>query len=104
MPYVVRASEKTKASGAEYETKAMLYLMNCRDDSHEIYCFAIDFFNDVTGFNQLLDKAWDVLEYLLDNRPTSTMSDEQLERFAPWNEAVRKACGNEHKKDLKLKE
>ena len=44
------------------------------------------------------------LEYLLDNRPTSTMSDEQLERFAPWNEAVRKACGNELKKDLKLKE
>ena len=60
MSYVVRASEKVRGIGAEYETKALLYLMNGREDSHEISCFAIDFFNDVTGLNQLADKAWDV--------------------------------------------
>lgn len=38
----------------------MLYLMSCRDDSHEIFSFPIDFFNDVTGVNSFTDKAWDV--------------------------------------------
>ena len=39
------------------------------------------------------------LEYLLENRPASTMSDEQLEQFAPWNDTVRRACQNEKKKN-----
>lgn len=60
MPYVVQSSEKVRGIGAEYETKALLYLMNGREDSQEIYCFAIDFYNDVTGMNQLADKAWDL--------------------------------------------
>ena len=60
MAYIVQATEKVRGIGADYETKAMLYLMSCRDDSHEIYCFAIDFFNDVTGLNNFVDKAWDV--------------------------------------------
>ena len=34
--------------------------MNCRDDSHQISFFAIDFYNDVTGLNQNSEKAWDV--------------------------------------------
>ncbi len=60
MPYVVQSSEKVRGIGADYETKAMLYLMNCRDDSYEINFFAIDFYNDVTGLNVHADKAWDV--------------------------------------------
>ena len=58
MAYVVQSTERVRASGADFETKAMLYLMNCCDDSHEIYCFVIDFFNDVTGLNNFADKAW----------------------------------------------
>lgn len=27
MPYTVRSSERTRSSGTEYETKALLYLM-----------------------------------------------------------------------------
>lgn len=60
MSYVVQSSEKVRGIGADYETKAMLYLMNCRDDSYEINFFAIDFYNDVTGLNVHADKAWDV--------------------------------------------
>ena len=36
MPYTVQSSEKTRKSGAEGETKALLYLMNFRSDSNEI--------------------------------------------------------------------
>ena len=60
MSYVVSSSEKTKGIGAEFETKAMLYLMSDRDDSHKIYNFAIDFFNDVTGLDIHSTKAWDL--------------------------------------------
>ena len=60
MAYIIQSSEQVRGVGADYETKAMLYLMNCREDSHEISFFAIDFFNDVTGLNNHADKAWDV--------------------------------------------
>ena len=33
MSYTVKSSEKTRKSGAETETKALLYLMNLRKDS-----------------------------------------------------------------------
>ena len=46
MSYIVKSSEKTRKSGAETETKALLYLMNLRKDSEEIYYFIVDFFND----------------------------------------------------------
>ena len=42
------------------------------------------------------------LEYLLENRPTSTMSDEQLEQFAPWNETLKAACGNDKGDSLEM--
>lgn len=60
MAYVVQSTEKIRGVGAEYETKAMLYLMSCREDSSQIYYFAIDFFNDVTGMTNFVDKAWDL--------------------------------------------
>ena len=60
MAYIVKSSEKVRGIGADYETKAMLYLMNCREDSNEVNFFAIDFYNDVTGLNIHADKAWDV--------------------------------------------
>ena len=60
MAYIVQSSERVRGIGTEYETKAMLYLMNCREDSYQINFFAIDFYNDVTGLNALADKAWDV--------------------------------------------
>lgn len=43
------------------------------------------------------------LEYLLENRPTSAMSDEQLEKFSPWNEAVKTACGTEKVNNLEMR-
>lgn len=60
MSYTVKSSEKTRKSGAETETKALLYLMNLRKDSDEINYFIVDFFNDLTGMDTYADKLWDV--------------------------------------------
>ncbi len=60
MSYTVKSSEKLRPSGANTETKALLYLMNFRDDSDEIYYFIVDFFNDLTGMTQLTGKMWDL--------------------------------------------
>jgi hypothetical protein len=43
MSYTVKSSEKTRKLRAETETKALLYLMNLRKDSDEIYYFIVDF-------------------------------------------------------------
>lgn len=60
MSYTVKSSEKTVKSGAEGETKALLYLMNLRADSDEIHYFVVDFFNDLTGMARYADKLWDI--------------------------------------------
>lgn len=60
MAYVVKSSEKLRPSAADTETKALLYLMNFRDDSDEIYFFVVDFFNDLTGMSRMSDKLWDL--------------------------------------------
>lgn len=60
MPYTVKSSEKLRKSGAETETKALLYLMNFRSDSDDIYYFIVDFFNDLTGMNNMATRLWDV--------------------------------------------
>ena len=60
MVYTVSSTEKTNEKATEYETKALLYLMNFMPDSDEIQYFVIDFFNDLTGIDSLADKAWDV--------------------------------------------
>ena len=60
MPYTVCSSEKLRKSGADAETKAMLYLMNFREDSSEMNYFIVDFFNDVTGMDRMARKLWDV--------------------------------------------
>ena len=60
MAYKVSSSEKSRKSGTDAETKAMLYLMNFREDSAEIYYFIVDFFNDVTGMDRMARKLWDV--------------------------------------------
>lgn len=60
MVYKVQSSERTKAISAEFETKALLYLMNFREDSDEIHFFVVDFYNDLTGFDRLSKKSWDL--------------------------------------------
>ncbi len=42
------------------------------------------------------------LEYLLDHRPSSEMTDEQLEELAPWNKTVKAACGNGRTENVKM--
>lgn len=60
MSYTVKSSEKLRKSGADAETKALLYLMNFRPDSDDIYYFVVDFFNDLTGMDNMATKLWDI--------------------------------------------
>ena len=60
MSYTVKSSERTRSSGAEHETKALLYLMNFREDSDDIHYFVVDFFNDLTGADRFVENMWDV--------------------------------------------
>ncbi|MGE6551137.1 hypothetical protein ACQKFK_19590 [Bacillus mycoides] len=60
MAYKVTSSERLRPSGAEYETKALLHLMNFRNDSNDIYFFIVDFFNDLTGMDRMGRKLWDI--------------------------------------------
>ena len=60
MSYIVKSSEKLRKSGADTETKALLYLMNFRPDSKDIYYFVVDFFNDLTGMDNMAVRLWDM--------------------------------------------
>ena len=44
----------------------------------------------------------DYLEFLLEQQPSKDMSDDELDRFAPWNEQVKSRCGNGRTEDVKL--
>lgn len=60
MPYTVQSSERARKTGADAETKALLYLMNFRSDSDEIHYFIVDFFNDLTGMDRYSTHLWDL--------------------------------------------
>ncbi|HOJ10918.1 MAG TPA: hypothetical protein PK733_10045 [Clostridiales bacterium] len=60
MSYIVKSTERLRKPGAEMETKALLYLMNFREDSDKIHYFVVDFFNDLTGMDRASSKLWDM--------------------------------------------
>ena len=39
-------------------------------------------------------KIYDYLMYVLDHLPNKNMTDEELEKFTPWNEDVIEKCKN----------
>lgn len=81
MPYIVKSSEKTRKSGADGETKALLYLMNFRDDSDEIHYFVVDFFNDLTGMDRFTTKLWDVQSKSAKNNSPKAIGKELVTLF-----------------------
>ena len=76
MPYKVQSSEKLRKSGADFETKAMLYLLNFREDSSQINYFVVDFFNDITGMDRMARKLWDVQSKALKTGSAKTIGRE----------------------------
>lgn len=58
--YKVTSSEEHNEKATEFETKSMLYLMNYYENSDKIYWFVIDFFNDVTGVDNLQSECVDI--------------------------------------------
>ncbi len=58
--YKVTSSERTRSTGASFETKALLYLAAFHPESEKIKFFIIDLFNDVTGTTRFDEKSWDV--------------------------------------------
>lgn len=81
MSYTVRSSERTRSSGAEYETKALLYLMNLRSDSNEIHYFVVDFFNDLTGMDRFAESLWDVQSKGAKNNSPAAVGKELVTLF-----------------------
>lgn len=81
MPYTVKSSEKTRKSGADGETKALLYLMNFRSDSNEIHYFVVDFFNDLTGMDRFSTKLWDVQSKAAKNNSPKAIGKELVTLF-----------------------
>lgn len=73
MSYTVTASERNNESASTHETKALLYLMNFRQDSNDIFYYVIDFFNDVTGVDRAGSCGWDVQSKASSNLPQSTV-------------------------------
>ena len=60
MSYTVKSSERLRKSGADFETKSLLYLMNFHSSDIEPHYFIVDFFNDLTGMDRLGDNLIDV--------------------------------------------
>ena len=58
--YQFKTTERNNEKASEYETKAMLYLFGCRQDSTDMDVFIIDCFNDVSGANRDIKRLWDV--------------------------------------------
>lgn len=58
--YQFTTTERNNEKASEYETKAMLYLFGCRQDSEDMDVFIIDCFNDVSGANRNVNRLWDV--------------------------------------------
>lgn len=81
MTYTVRSSEKTRKSGADGETKALLYLMNFRSDSNEIHYFVVDFFNDLTGMDRFSTKLWDLQSKNAKNNSPKAIGKELVTLF-----------------------
>lgn len=76
MSYKVQSSEKLRKSGADFETKAMLYLLNFREDSSQINYFVVDFFNDITGIDRKARKLWDAQSKASKNSSAKTIGRE----------------------------
>ncbi len=58
--YKVTATERNNEKSAEFETRSLFYLLNYHVDRNEICFFVIDFFNDVSGVDNLGFKIWDI--------------------------------------------
>lgn len=58
--YQFTTTERNNDKASEYETKSMLYLFGCRQDSKDIDVFIIDCFNDVSGADNNVQRLWDV--------------------------------------------
>jgi len=64
-----------------------------------LFSSSVDGANASMGIYTIIEMAnlyglsrYKYLEYLLTQRPSSDMTDEELERFAPWNAEVQAAC------------
>lgn len=64
-----------------------------------LFSSSVDGANASVGIYTIVEMAnlyglsrYKYLEYLLRQRPGSDMTDEELERFAPWNEEVQINC------------
>ena len=60
MSYIISSTEKTRKSASDFETKALFYLMCFGPKNSEIHYFVVDVFNDLSGHDSFMRKAWDL--------------------------------------------
>lgn len=92
LTYIVKSSERLRPSASETETKALLYLMNFREDSEEIYYFVVDFFNDLTGMCRMADKMWDVQSKGAKNSSPKMIGKELVTLFKNYTSDFEFSC------------
>lgn len=88
MAYTISSSEKTKAKGSEVETKALLYLMNFREDSEQIFYFVVDFFNDLTGIDRFSKTTWDLQSKGAKNNSQAALGKELVTLFKNYTSTL----------------
>ena len=81
MSYLVQSSEQLRKKASDTETKALLYLMNFREDSDEIHYFVVDFFNDLTGMDRYSYKLWDLQSKGASNSSPKSVGKELVTLF-----------------------
>ena len=47
---------------------------------------------------------YEYLKYLLGNRPTKDMSDDELAELAPWSEEVQEKCSKQMEQNVSVQE
>lgn len=92
MVYTVSSSERLRPSGAEYETKALLYLMNFRDDSNDVYYYVVDFFNDLTGMDRMGNRLWDLQSKGAKNNSPKAIGKELITLFKNYRSQLEFQC------------
>lgn len=86
MAYMVKFSERLQPSAADTETKALLYLMNFREDSEENYYYILHMEND----NKLFKICRKGKNFVIRKGKEYAVFDNTLEFKRYWNKNIQK--------------
>ena len=94
MRYVDDINMKHGGKGTKlYSTTGTKFKKECIQ--HDLHLLDASVCHLGTDINYVvLENLYEYLKYLLECRPSMSMSDDELSKLAPWNEDVIKKCSN----------